>query len=163
MPETQVSLADTRAGDHLAEMWARVLTQPEGVLDIADAAVALQPLAETSTRDGLAAVLIPNGLELDVLPEDTQALVNRCRRRIRAAEEQHDVGMTPAAVKARLVELCCHATDEHAARHGPRCLRRRPAHRPLPRRRGSVAAAELRRGVYGRRRGLDRIEAFNAR
>ncbi|WP_323099404.1 DUF4192 domain-containing protein [Intrasporangium sp. YIM S08009] len=114
-PPTQVSLADTRARHRLAEVWTRVLTRPEGALGIADAAVALQSLKDTSTRDGLAAVLVPNGLELDVLPEDTRALVDACSHAVRALVEEHGVDMTPGAVKSRLIDLCRHATHDHAA------------------------------------------------
>ncbi|GAA1993584.1 hypothetical protein GCM10009817_39860 [Terrabacter lapilli] len=113
--EVPATVADSRARHRLADVWARVLTRSDGRLAVADAAVALQSLKEASTRDGLAAVLIPNGLDLNVLPEETQALVDACSGAIRTAEEEHEVDTTPGAVKSRLIDLCRHATDEHAA------------------------------------------------
>ncbi|MGO4602518.1 DUF4192 domain-containing protein [Terrabacter sp. 2YAF2] len=99
----------------LAEVWSRVLTRPTGALRIADAAVALQSLQDVPTRDGIAAVLIPNGLKLEILPQDTQALVLQCRKAVRTAEDTQDVDLTTGAIKSRLIGLCQHATDEHAA------------------------------------------------
>ncbi|WP_076259255.1 DUF4192 domain-containing protein [Intrasporangium flavum] len=113
--EVPAILADRRGRHRLPDVWARVLTQSDGTLAVADAAIALQSLKETSTRDGLAVVLIPTGLERDVLPEETQALVDACSRAIRAAEEEDGVDMAPGSVKPRLLDLCRHATDEHAA------------------------------------------------
>ncbi|MGO4598510.1 DUF4192 domain-containing protein [Terrabacter sp. 2RAF25] len=114
-PRAPTSLARAQRLRRLAEVWARVLTRPHSVLGITDAAAALQSLRDVSTRDGLAAVLIPNGLELDLLPQDTQLLVQRCSSAIHAAVEEHDADMTTGAIKSRLIDLCRHSTDDHAA------------------------------------------------
>ena len=111
----QASVKCEEARRRVAVAWARVITQPESTLGIADVAVALKSLQDVSTRDGIAAVLIPSGLELETLPQDTQALVFQCRNAIRVAEEAQVVDMTTGAIRSRLIGLCRHATDEHAA------------------------------------------------
>jgi hypothetical protein len=104
--------AGGEAQNRLAEAWARVLTIGSAPITTADAAVALQSLTDISTRDGIASLLIPNNLDLETLPEDTQALVRRITS-VHAVD--HDEDPTTGAMKARLIDLCQHATDEHAA------------------------------------------------
>lgn len=108
------SLTDSAGRDRLAHTWARLLTTRPGLVTPADAAVALQSLADIRTRDGITWLLIPDSLDRAVLPADTQALVRRVAI-IRAARGSNDAAPSIGDVKARLITLCQHATDEHAA------------------------------------------------
>lgn len=108
------TLADSQARDRLAEVWGRVLTIGGVPISVGDAAVALRSLTDVSTRDGITSLLIPNSLGLDVLPEDIQSLIRRIHA-VRGAHRDHDGDPTEGAMKARLIALCRHATDEHAA------------------------------------------------
>ncbi|MGO4599473.1 DUF4192 domain-containing protein [Terrabacter sp. 2RAF25] len=108
------TMTDTEARHRLADVWARVLTIGEAPITATEAAVALESLTDVSTRDGITSLLIPNSLGLDVLPEGIQSLIRRIHT-VRGAHEDHDADPKAGAMKARLIDLCQHATDEHAA------------------------------------------------
>ncbi|GAA3721361.1 hypothetical protein GCM10022399_42150 [Terrabacter ginsenosidimutans] len=110
--ESSSTSAGGEAQHQLAEVWARVLAIGSAPITAADAAVALQSLTDISTRDGITSLLSPNNLDLETLPDDTQALV---RRITSARAVDHDEDSTTGAIKARLIDLCQHATDRHAA------------------------------------------------
>ena len=106
------TLTDSEAQHRLAEVWARILTTDAAPISADDAAAALQSLTDISIRDGIASLLIPNNLDLETLPDDTRALV---RRITSARAVDHDGDSTTGAMKARLIDLCQHAADRHAA------------------------------------------------
>ncbi|KRF44603.1 hypothetical protein ASH01_11465 [Terrabacter sp. Soil811] len=110
----RTNLSSSEVQRQLAVVWARVLTIGGGPISAADAAVALQSLTDISTRDGIASLLIPHSLDHESLPEDTQTLLREITV-IGAAHTNPEADLPVGATKARLIELCQHATDDHAA------------------------------------------------
>lgn len=108
-----VTLTEEEARHRLAGVWARVLEVDGDPITVADAAVALQSLTDVATHDGLAA-LLTNTLARQELPHETRALLSDITQALQAHEDVVTDSVV-GGVKARLITLCRHASDEHAA------------------------------------------------
>ncbi|TQM57826.1 DUF4192 domain-containing protein [Humibacillus xanthopallidus] len=112
--KARTTLTREQALRRLADVWARILTIDTDPISLGDVAVALQSLTAIPVRDGIIALLVPGTLARDALSEDVGALLEQITDRLDAQGQGLEDADRPA-VQARLVLLCQHATDWHAA------------------------------------------------
>lgn len=117
-----VSAPDFEAAEALGQgdlmaVWPQILDASDSQAQItpAMAASAAVSLRDVQVRDGLVAWLTPGTLDPAHLPAEVQSLISGMDREW--DEDQGDTGAIVAMnrVQARLVRLCAHLSDEHAA------------------------------------------------
>lgn len=114
---TDLEAAEALDQGELQAVWLQILDAGDGPAPItpAMAASAAVSLRDVQVRDALVAWLTPGTLDPAHLPADVQSLISGMNREW--DEDQPDTGAIVAMnrVQARLVRLCAHLSDEHAA------------------------------------------------